>query len=101
MPDEKRPLAKCAHNGDPDRHDQSVDQGSRAFVCQRAVGGHSLPNHNPATSVNRPVRTRMLGGGGAYGADPPGYPIMAGVPNLLGPCALRMPSCSSLDLRDK
>jgi hypothetical protein len=46
-------------------------QGSRATVCQRAVGEHSLPGYGPVISVNRPVRTRLPGGVGAGGEKPP------------------------------
>ena len=47
--------------GNPDRHDQSVAQGARFSICQRAVGEHSLPGYGPVVSVKRPVRTRMRG----------------------------------------
>lgn len=46
-------------------------QGTRASVCQGAVGEHSLPNYGPVISVNRPVRTRTRGGVGAGGSKPP------------------------------
>jgi hypothetical protein len=32
---------------------------------------HSLPGYGPVISVNRPVRTRMPGGVGAGGENPP------------------------------
>jgi hypothetical protein len=51
-------------------HDQQMAHGSRAAVCQRAVGSHSLPGYGPVISVNRPVRTRMPGGVGAGGEKP-------------------------------
>jgi hypothetical protein len=57
--------------GNPNRHDQSVAQGSRFIICQRTVGKHSLPGYGPVDSVNRPVRTRLLGGVGAGGEKPP------------------------------
>jgi hypothetical protein len=40
-------------------------------VCQRTMGEHSLSGYGPIDSVNRPVRTRMLGGVGAGGEKPP------------------------------
>jgi len=46
-------------------------QGSRASVCQRAVGEYSLSSYGSIGSVNRPVRTRMRGGVGAGGLRPP------------------------------
>jgi len=46
-------------------------QGSRATVCQRTVGEHSLPGYGPVGLVKRPVRTRMLGVVGAGGENPP------------------------------
>ena len=52
-----------SHPRYPDRHDQQVAQGSGASVCQRAVGQHPLPGYGPVDSVDRPVRTRMRGGG--------------------------------------
>lgn len=55
----------------PYRHDQSVAQGSRFIICQRAVGEHSLPGYGPVDSVKRPVRTRMRGVVGAGGERPP------------------------------
>ncbi len=41
------------------------------MICQRTVGEHSLPGYGPVDSVNRPVRTRLLGGVGAGGEKPP------------------------------
>jgi hypothetical protein len=35
------------------------------------VGEHPLPSYGSVLSVNRPVRTRMLGGVGAGGEKPP------------------------------
>jgi len=35
------------------------------------VGEHSLPGYGPVISVNRLVRTRMPGGVGAGGENPP------------------------------
>ena len=35
------------------------------------MGEHSLPNHGPGISVNRPVRPRMRGGVGAGEANSP------------------------------
>ena len=57
----------CSHAGHTDRHGQSMAQGSGSSVCQRAVGDHSLPDYGPVGSVNRLVRTRMLGGVGRRG----------------------------------
>jgi hypothetical protein len=57
--------------GDANRDDQRLAQRSRASICQRAVGSHSLPGYGPVISVNRPVRTRMPGGVGAGGEKPP------------------------------
>jgi len=57
----------CPHHGHPDRHDQQMAKGSRAFVCQRAVGEHSLSGYGLIGSVKRPVRTRMPGVVGAGG----------------------------------
>gem|GEM_PF-4348784 len=62
-------------------------QGSRAFVCQRAVGEHLLPGYGSVDSVNRPVRPGECwaciaiasGDGvwcGGWGLITPGYPIM-------------------------
>jgi len=39
-------------------------EGSGAYIYQRAVGEHSLLGYGPVGSVNRLVRTRMLGGVG-------------------------------------
>ena len=50
-------------------------QGSGFAVCQRTVGEHPLPRYGSVASGNRLVRTRMLGGVGAGGERPPGYPI--------------------------
>jgi len=60
-----------AYFGHPYRHDQSVAQGSRVIICQRAVGEHSLPGYGPVDSVKRPVRTRIRGVVGAGGEKPP------------------------------
>ena len=57
--------------GNADGHDQRLAQGSRASVCQRAVGEHPLPGYGPVISVNRPVQTRMPGGVEAGGEKPP------------------------------
>ncbi len=40
----------------PKRHDQSMAQGSRAFICQRTMGENSLPDYGSVVSVNRPVQ---------------------------------------------
>ena len=53
-----------SHHGDSDRHDQQMAQESRSRICQRTVGENPLPSHGPVDSVNRLVRTRMLGGVG-------------------------------------
>ena len=60
----ERPLAHCQDARNTDRYDQPMGQGSRAFICQRAVGEYSLPDYGPVISVNRPVWTRMRGGVG-------------------------------------
>ena len=73
----ERPLASGPNIGYPDRHDQSMAQGSRASVCQRAVGEHSLSSYGSIGSVNRPVRTRMRGGVGAGGLKPPATRLAA------------------------
>ena len=54
----------CSNIGYPDRHDESMAHGSRAPICQRAVGEYLLRDYGPVGSVNRLVRTRMLGGVG-------------------------------------
>ena len=64
-------MATVQDIGNANGHDQRLAQGSRASVCQRAVGSHSLPGYGPVISVNRPVRTRMPGGVGAGGEKPP------------------------------
>ena len=33
-------MAMCPNNGNPDRHDQTMAQRSRASICQRTVGEH-------------------------------------------------------------
>ena len=60
-----------SYTGNPDRYDQSMAQGSRFSICQRTVGGHSLPGYGSVDSVKRPVRTRMRGVVGAEGEKPP------------------------------
>lgn len=69
-------LEVCTYLGYSNRHDQSMAQGSRAFICQRTMGEYSLPNYGSVVSVNRPVRTRMPGGAGA-GGQPPRLPDWA------------------------
>lgn len=59
------------HHGHPDRHDQQMAKGSRAFVCQRAVGVHPLSGYGQIGSVKRTVRTRMPGVVWAGGERPP------------------------------
>jgi RNA-directed DNA polymerase len=55
----KGPLAPGSHPRYPVRHDQQVAQGSGAFVCERAVGEHSLPGSGSVVSVNRhPAQAR-------------------------------------------
>ena len=67
----QRAMAPFSDVGNANGHDQQMAQGSRAAICQRAVGSHSLPGYGPVISVNRPVRTRMPGGVGAGGEKPP------------------------------
>jgi len=67
----QRAVATIPDTGNANGHDQRLAQGSRASVCQRAVGSHSPPGYGPVISVNRPVRTRMPGGVGAGGEKPP------------------------------
>jgi hypothetical protein len=67
----QRTVATIPDAGHANGHDQRLAQGSRASICQRTVGSHSLPGYGPVTSVNRPVRTRMPGGVGAGGEKPP------------------------------
>ena len=67
----QRTMALIPDVGNANGHDQQMAQGSRASICQRAVGEHSLPGYGPVISVNRPVRTRMPGGVGAGGLIPP------------------------------
>jgi hypothetical protein len=43
----------------------------RADICQRTMGETSLSGYGPVGSVNRLVRTRLLGGVGAGGEKPP------------------------------
>ena len=71
----QRAVALVPDVGNANGYDQQMAHGSRASICQRAVGSHSLPGHGPVISVNRPVRTPMPGGVGAGGLIPPGYPI--------------------------
>src|SRR4030042_7178833 len=54
----QRPVAIIPGIGNANGNDQRLAQGSRASVCQKAVGSHSLPGYGPVISVNRPVRTR-------------------------------------------
>jgi cytochrome c5 len=67
----QRAVATIPDVGNANGHDQRLGQGSRASICQRAVGSHSLPGYGPVISVNRLVRTRMPGGVGAGGEKPP------------------------------
>jgi len=67
----QRAVATIPDAGFANGHDQRLAQGSRASICQRAVGSHSLPGYGPVISMNRPVRTRMPGGVGAGGEKPP------------------------------
>ena len=67
----QRAVATIPDAGNANGHDQRLAQGSRASICQRAVGSHSLPGYGPVIPVNRPVRTRMPGGVGAGGEKPP------------------------------
>ena len=57
-------MAPGSNFGHSDRYDQSMAKGSRFIVCQRDVGEYPLPDYGPVGSVNRLVRTRMLGGVG-------------------------------------
>ena len=61
---QERTMETRTYTGNPDRYDQSMAQGSRFSICQRTVGEHPLPGYGPVVSVNRLVRTRMLGGVG-------------------------------------
>ena len=70
----QRAVATIPDAGNANGHEQRLAQGSRASICQRAVGTHPLPGYGPVISVNRPVRTSMLWCGGR-GRKPPGYPI--------------------------
>lgn len=65
-PQSKRPAAPLPDTGDPKRYDQPM-----ASVCQRAVGANPLPGYGKVRFVNRPVPTRMRGGGEAEGEKPP------------------------------
>ena len=56
----QRAVATIQDAGDANGHDQRLAQGSRASVCQRAVGSHSRPGYGPVISVNRPVRNAVL-----------------------------------------
>ena len=73
----QRTVATIPDAGDANGHDQRLAQGSRASICQRAVGSHSLPGYGSVISVNRPVRTRMPGGVGAGGEKPPATRLYA------------------------
>ena len=76
------------YTGNPDRYDPDKvgTQGTRPSICQRTVGEHSLSGYGPIGSVNRPVRTLMLGlsrhslGDGGWCGEgelkSPLYPIM-------------------------
>ena len=64
-------MATVSHFGYPIGHDQSMAQGARVAFCQRSVGKHPLPGYGSVASGNRLVRTRMLGGVGAGGENPP------------------------------
>ena len=44
---------------------------SSHHLCQRTVGEDSLPGYGPVTLMNRPMRTRLWGGVGAGGENPP------------------------------
>ena len=87
----QRAVATIPDAGNANGDDQRLAQGSRASVCQRAVGSHSLPGYGPVISVNRPVRTRMPGGVGAGGENPPATRLGGQSGYHLAPCSL---SCS-------
>jgi hypothetical protein len=62
---QERSMETRSYTGNPDRYDKPMAQGSRFGICQRTVGEHSLfPPPGGIGSVNRLVRTRMLGGVG-------------------------------------
>ena len=75
----KRTLAFGPDSSYPDRYEQSMAQGSRASICQRAVGEDSLSSYGSIVSVNRrselvlslSKETRMRAGVGAGGLRPP------------------------------
>jgi hypothetical protein len=62
---------------------EPTNKESRASTCQRTVSSHSLPDYGPVISVNRPVRTRMPGGVGAGGENPPATRLALLILNLL------------------
>ena len=57
-------METCPYTGNPDRYDQSMAQGTRFSICQRTMSEHSLSGSGSIYSVNRLVRTRILGGMG-------------------------------------
>ena len=61
------------------RHEITVPLMGACSIFQRAMAAHSIPGYGPDGSGNRPVRTRTLGGEGAGGIKPPGYPIRHGI----------------------
>ncbi len=65
------------HVEDPAVGDESVVERSRSCVCQRTVGENSLPSYGPVSSVNRLVRTRMLGWCGEEERKTLPYPIIS------------------------
>jgi len=63
-------MAAVADIGHADRDDQQVACETGSIICQRSMGENSLPGYGPVGSLNRLVRTRMLGGVGRAGEKP-------------------------------
>jgi len=53
---------------------ESPDPNDDLQLFKELLGVYLLPDYGPVISVNRPVRTRLLGWCGGWGAKPPRLP---------------------------
>ena len=64
-------LASCKDRGHERRPVECISQKAGAYFYQNTVDQGLLSGYGPIISANRPVRTRMPGGVGAGGENPP------------------------------
>ena len=68
--------SKSVRAGAGARHGNSAPQDIRSYCRLIKELRLSLTGYGPSLFGNRLVRTRMPGGVGAGGGEPPGYPII-------------------------